>query len=100
MSYVDIFHLKKILILTNVIILAISRCDTLRPLGIYTKYSEGAINSSHTHNLAKSQSYRVLKLLLSDIRFMTTVNPTLIYHRFQENWCMLVISARHMLVIK
>ena len=31
---VDIFHLKKLLMLTNRIILAISGRDTLRPLGI------------------------------------------------------------------
>ena len=58
--------------------------------------SEGGTNSSHTHNLAKSQSYRGLKLLLSDTKSMTTVNSRLIYHRFQENHCMLTISAWHM----
>ena len=38
-----------------------------------------------THNLAKSQNYQELKLLLSDTELMTTVNSILIYHRFQEN---------------
>ena len=47
--------------------------------------SEGGTNLSHTHNLAKSQSHEGLKLLLSDIEFMTTVNSMLIYHRYLEN---------------
>ena len=47
--------------------------------------SKGGTNSSHMHNLAKSQSYQGLKLLLSDTKLMTTVNSMLIYHRFQEN---------------
>ena len=59
---------------------------------------EGGSNSSHTRNLAKSQSYQGLKLLLSDTKFMTRESNMLIYHRFQEKQCMLVISARHMLV--
>ena len=63
-----------------------------------TPISEGGTNSSHTHNPVKSQSYQVLKLLLSDTKFMTIVKYVLIYHRFQENQCVLVISARHMLV--
>ena len=46
---------------------------------------EGGTNSSHTHNLTKSQNYQRLKLLLSDTKFMTTVNSMLICHRFQEN---------------
>ena len=54
--------------------------------------SEGGTNSSHMHNLAKSQSYQGLKLLLSDIKFMKKVKSMLIYHRFQE------ISVRNMLV--
>ena len=47
-----------------------------------TPISEGGTNSSHTHNLAKSQSYRGLKLLPSDIKLMKMVNPILIYHIF------------------
>ena len=47
--------------------------------------SEGGTNSSFTHNLAKSQSYGGLKLLLSDTKFMTMVNSMLTYHRFQGN---------------
>ena len=50
-----------------------------------TQYTQSGINSSHTHNLAKSQSYRGLKFLLSDTKFMTTVNSMLNYHRFQGN---------------
>ena len=46
--------------------------------------SRGDITSSHTHNLAKSQSYRALKLLLSDTKFMPMVNSMLIYDRFQK----------------
>jgi hypothetical protein len=37
-----------------------------------------------THNLAKSQSYQGLRLLLRDTTFMKTVKSRLIYHRFQE----------------
>ena len=58
--------------------------------------SEGGINSSHTHNLAKSQSFQGLKLLLCATKFMSTINS--IYHRFQEYIYVLVISVRHMLV--
>ena len=47
--------------------------------------SEGDTNLSHMHYLAKSQSQRGLKLLLSDIEFMTTVISMLIYHQFQES---------------
>jgi hypothetical protein len=47
--------------------------------------SEGGTNSSHMHNLAKSQSYQGLKLLLRDIKFMSIVNSMLIYHRCQDN---------------
>ena len=36
--------------------------------------SEGGTNSSHMHNLAKSQSSQGLKLLLSDTKFMTSAN--------------------------
>ena len=39
---------------------------------------------SHAH-LVKSQRYQGLKMLLSDTKFMTTINPMFIYHRFQEN---------------
>jgi hypothetical protein len=46
---------------------------------------EGGANSSHMHNRAKSQSYRGLKLLLSDTKFMSTVKSMFNYHRFQEN---------------
>ena len=46
---------------------------------------EDGTNSRHVHNLAKSQIYQGLKLLLSDTKFMNTVNPMLVYHRFQEN---------------
>jgi hypothetical protein len=60
--------------------------------------SEGGTNSSHMHNLVKSQSFRGLKLLLSDTKFMTTKHNMLVYQKFQEKQCMLVISARHMLV--
>ena len=47
--------------------------------------SEGGTNLSHTHNLAKSQSYQWLKLLPGDTKFMKKVNFLFIYHRFQEN---------------
>ena len=47
--------------------------------------SEGGTNSSHMHDLAKSQSYGGLELLLSDTKFMTMVNPMFVYHKFQEN---------------
>ena len=50
-----------------------------------TPISEGGTNSSHTYNLAKSQSHQGLKLLLSDNKFMTTVISMLVYHQFQEN---------------
>ena len=56
--------------------------------------SESGTNSSHTHNLVKSQSYRGLRLLLSDTKFMTTINSMLIYHTFQENESVLVINAQ------
>ena len=46
--------------------------------------SEGGTNSSETHNLAKSQSYRGLKLLLNDTKFMNTINSMLYYHRSQK----------------
>jgi hypothetical protein len=46
---------------------------------------EGGANSSHMHNRAKSQSYRGLKLLLSDTKFMSTVKSMFNYHRFQGN---------------
>ena len=36
--------------------------------------SESGTNSSHRHNLTRSQSYRELKLLLSDAKFKTVVN--------------------------
>ena len=54
--------------------------------------SEDDTKSSHSHNLAKPQSYRGLKLLLSDSKFMTMVNFMLTYHRFQKihdayDWC-------------
>ena len=39
---------------------------------------EGGTNSSHTHNPAKPQSYRELKLLLSDTKFTKAVNFVLI----------------------
>ncbi len=39
--------------------------------------SEGGNHSSHMHNLAKSQNYQGLKLLLSDTKFMTTINTIL-----------------------
>ena len=45
--------------------------DELTTLNI--PISEGGTNSSHTHNLVKSQSYRWLKLLLSDSESMTTM---------------------------
>ena len=44
--------------------------------------SEGGIYSSHMYNLAKSQNYRGLKLLLSDTKFMTTIRSVLIHHKF------------------
>ena len=51
-----------------------------------TLISTGGTNSSHTHNdLAKSQSYQGLQLLLRDTNFMKTVNSMLIYYKFQEN---------------
>ena len=59
---------------------------------------EGGTYSSCTYNLTKSQNYRGLKLLLSEIECMTTVDSMLIYHRFERTWCVLMISARHMLV--
>ena len=60
----------------------ISKSDVLTRLDILI--SECGINSSYTHNLAKSQSYQGLKLLPSDIKFMKMVNSMLLYHRFQE----------------
>ena len=39
---------------------------------------------SSTHNVAKPQSYQGLKLLLSDTKFMITVNSMLIHHGLQE----------------
>ena len=51
--------------------------------------SESGTNSSHTHNLVKSQSYSRLKLLPNNLNFMTTVNSMLEYHKFQEiNVCL------------
>jgi hypothetical protein len=50
-----------------------------------TPNSEGGTSSSHMHNLAKSQSYLGLKVLLSDPGFMKKINSMLISHRFQEN---------------
>ena len=47
--------------------------------------SEGGTNSNYMHNLAISQSYKGLKLLLSDTKFITTLNSMLIHHIFQEN---------------
>ena len=40
--------------------------------------SEGGTNSSHMHNVAQSQSYWGLKLLLSVTKFMKMVNSMLI----------------------
>ena len=40
--------------------------------------SEVGTNSGHMHKLAKSQSYLGLKLLPSDIKFMTMMNSMLI----------------------
>ena len=62
--------------------------------------SEGGTNSSRMHNLAKSQTYWGLKLLLSDIKCMATIISIVIYHIFQENECVSVISAQHILVDK
>jgi hypothetical protein len=55
--------------------------------------SDDGTKSSHSHNLAKSQSYRGLKLLLSDSKFMAMVNSMFTYHRIQKihdayDWCM------------
>ena len=47
--------------------------------------SEGGTNSNHTQNLAKSQSYQGLKLLLNGTKIITIVNSMLNYQRFQEN---------------
>lgn len=66
-----------------------------------TPVSESGSDSSHTHahNPTKSQTYQWLKLLPSDTKLTTTVTSMLIYHGFEENQCMLAISARsHMLV--
>jgi hypothetical protein len=52
---------------------------------LHIPISEGGKNSSHTHNLAKSQSHRGMKLLLSDNKFMTMVYSMFIYHKFQDN---------------
>ena len=57
------------------------------PTTLNIPISEGGIHSSHTHNLAKSQSYQGLKLLLTDTSFLTTEIVMLIYHRFHENSC-------------
>jgi hypothetical protein len=46
--------------------------------------SEGGTCSSCTHNLVKSQSYRGLKLLLSDTKSTTMVYIMFIYHIIQE----------------
>ena len=46
--------------------------------------SESGTNSSHMYNLAKSQSYRRLKLLLENTKFMNLINSRLIYHRYQR----------------
>ena len=45
--------------------------------------SEDGTHSNHMHNLAKSQSYQGLKLLLCDTKIMTTVNSIPFHHRFQ-----------------
>jgi hypothetical protein len=61
--------------------------------------SESGINSSHTHNLAKPQSYQGLESLLSDIKFMTMVNSMIIYRRFQEiNACLKLVHTTCLLV--
>ena len=63
--------------------------NKVNPSSIFTTLNipiiEGGTNSSHTHNLAKSQSHQRLKLLRSGTKFMTTVISMLIYHRFQGN---------------
>jgi hypothetical protein len=46
--------------------------------------SEGGTNLSHTHKLAETQKSSRGEFLLSDTKFMTTVNTMLIYHKFQE----------------
>ena len=46
--------------------------------------SEGGIISSHMHNLAESQSYRGLKLLMSDTIFMAMINFMLITIDFKK----------------
>jgi hypothetical protein len=51
------------------------------------RWKVGSISShtlEHTLNLAKSKSYRGLKLVMSDTKFMTTVNSMVNYQRFQE----------------
>jgi hypothetical protein len=40
--------------------------------------SEGGTNSSHTHNVAKSQSYRGLEFLLSVTKIMNTCSYMLV----------------------
>ena len=49
-----------------------------------TLISEDGTNSGHTHILAICQSYRGLKLLLSDTIFMAMINSMLTYHRFKK----------------
>ena len=44
------FHLKKLLVLTNGIVLAISGCDTLRPLGIYFRPFANSVRDTIYHN--------------------------------------------------
>ena len=51
--------------------------------------SEGGTNLSHTHNLAKSQSYQGLNFLLSDNRLLNTCSYTIDFKKS---------SACHMLV--
>ena len=50
-------------------------------------------NSSHTHNLGKSQSYRGLIFLQSDIKSMNTCSIIIDLKK-----CVLMISVCHMLV--
>ena len=46
--------------------------------------SEGGTNSRHMHNLAKPQSYRGLKLLPSDIKFMNTCSFTVDFKKISS----------------
>ena len=57
-------------------------CSYILETTLNTPISEGGTNWSHTHNVAKSQSYQKFTLLGSDAEFIKTVNSIFIYHYF------------------